>query len=89
MLCHVFKVKNQMVPENLSDCFVSQESMHSYCTRLSEKEGYCLLKVKGSGSKSFSFIGAKLWHSLPTCISEINKFHRFKVAIKSHFLSSM
>jgi hypothetical protein len=89
-LCYdmFLKVKNQIAPGYLGDCFVSQESVHSYCTRLSKKGGYCLPNVEGSWSKSLSFIGAKLWNSLPTCITEINKFHRFKVAIKTHFLSN-
>jgi hypothetical protein len=45
ILCYVFKVVNQMAPEYLSDCFVSQESIHSYCTRLCKKEDIVFLRL--------------------------------------------
>ena len=47
---------------------VLADTVHSYNTRLSQRGGFSLPKVKGSGSKSFSFIGAKLLNTLPTNI---------------------
>ena len=68
---------------------VPQDTGHSYITRLSQREGFSVPKAKSSGSKSFSFIGAKLWNTLPTNISDIDKFQTFEVAIKSHFIKGL
>ena len=54
---------------------VSHDTVHSYSTRFSQRGGFGLPKVKGYGSKSFSFKGAKLWNTLPTNISDIDKLH--------------
>ena len=88
MLCHVFKVKHKLAPSYMNSFLVSQNTVHSYSTRLSEKGGFNLPKAKGSGCKSFSFIGAKLWNNLPCHLTDINNFQSFKVAIKSHLLNS-
>jgi len=88
MLCHVFKVKHKLAPSYMNSFLVSQNTVHSYSTRLSEKCGFNLPKAKGSGCKSFSFIGAKLWNNLPCHLTDINNFQSFKVAIKSHLLNS-
>lgn len=89
MLCHVFKVKHNLAPDYMDYFFTSQDTVHSYSTRLSQKGGFGLPKVKGAGSKSFSFIGAKLWNDLPSNLTDITKYQSFKVAIKGHFLSSI
>jgi hypothetical protein len=89
MLCHVFKTKNGRSPDYMCEHFISQDSVHNYSTRLSQKGGYCLPKVKGQGSKSFAFSGIKLWNDLPVELVEINRLQSFKVAIKSHLMNSI
>lgn len=89
MLCHVFKIRNGLSPDYMSEHFVSQDSMHNYSTRLSKKGGYCLPKVKCHGSKSFSFNSIKLWNSLPESLTEVNRLEGFKVAIKSHLMNNI
>jgi len=59
MLCHVFKVRNNLALSYMDELFVSQDTVHSYNTRFSDKGGYGLPKVKGSGSKSFCFFSVQ------------------------------
>ena len=89
MLCHVFKIRNGLSPDYMTEHFVSQDSMHNYSTRLSKKGGYCLPKVKCHGSKSFSFNSIKLWNSLPESLTEVNRLEGFKVSIKSHLMNNI
>ena len=89
MMCHTFKIKHNLAPDYVDNFLVSQDAVHSYSTRLRQKGGFSLPKVKGSGSKSFSFLAAKLWNILPSHLTDITRFHQFKVAIKSHFLNSI
>jgi hypothetical protein len=89
MLCHVCKITNGLSPDYMSEHFISQDSIHNYSTRLSQKGPYCLPKVKGQGSKSFAFSGIKLWNDLPVNLTKINRLQSFKVAIKSHLMNSI
>jgi hypothetical protein len=73
----------------MSEHFISQDSVHNDSTRLSQKGGYGLPKVKGQGSKSIAFSGIKLWNDLPVELTEINMLQSFKVAIKSHIMNSI
>ena len=79
-------MKHKLAPAYIDYHLAPQDTVHSYSTRLSQKGGFSLPKVKGSGSKSFSCIGAKLWNTLPANISDIDKLQSFKVAIKNHFI---
>ena len=54
-LCHVFKIKNGLAPEYMSENFVPFDTLHSYKTRSSESGCYILPKVKGFGAKYFAF----------------------------------
>ena len=89
MLCHMFKVRNNEAPGYMNDYFVAQDSVHEYNTRLQNKGGYCLPKVKGSGSKSFSFLGSKLWNNLPSNITRLENIKHFKVATKSYLMTNV
>jgi hypothetical protein len=43
MLCYIFKIKNGLSPDYMSEHFISQDSVvHNYSTRLSQKGGYCV-----------------------------------------------
>jgi hypothetical protein len=89
MLCHVFKVRNNLAPSYMDEFFVSQDSVHSYNTRFSNKGGYGLPKVKGSGSKSFCFLASKLWNSLPLFLTTIKHLNNFKVSIKDFLMKNL
>ena len=89
MLCHVFKVKNNLAPEYLCESFVAQSNVHFHSTRLSEKGGYSIPKVKGGGSKSFTFLGSKLWNALPSEITKLKNYQSFKIAVKQTLLNNI
>ncbi len=89
MLCQVFKIRNNTAPMYMREYFVPQDSLHSHNTRLRNKGGYCLPKIKGSGSKSFCFLGAKLWNELPSDITKLSKLTDFKKASKKFLLNSI
>jgi Reverse transcriptase (RNA-dependent DNA polymerase) len=77
MLCHVFKINKNLAPEYLKQLFTSVASSHRYKTRLSTKGGYCVPKVKSFGSKSFCYMGSKLWNKLLPEVTETNKYYVF------------
>jgi len=89
VLCHVFKIKHKLAPAYMAYHLVPQDTVHSYRTRLSQRGGFSLPNVNGSGSKSFSFVNAKLLNTLPANISDIAKLQSFKVAIKSFFIKGL
>ena len=87
-LCHVFKIKNDLCPDYMSQHFVTQNSVHSYRTRSSQNGSFVPPKVKGFGIKSFSYLGCKLWNLLPPKIRDVPCLTKFKRAVKDHFLKS-
>ena len=89
ILCHVFKIKYGLAPDYMGEHFISQDTVHSYSTRLSHKGAFAVPKVKGFGSRSFSYIGCTLWNKLPFNITQINKLSAFKCAIKKHFMDNI
>ena len=88
MLSHVFKIRHGLDSPYLAEYFKQLNSVHSYSTRLSHKGAYALATVKSAGSKTFSYMGAKLWNELPSNIIDMNDFSTFKSAVICHFLDS-
>ena len=88
MLCHVFKIINNLAPQYLKQFFL-QTKQHSHLTRLSVKGGFGIPKVKSCGSKSFCFNAAKLWNNLPSMVAQIPKYKTFKVAVKNELLNQV
>lgn len=89
ILCHVFKVKKGLAPDYMLEGFISQDSIHSYKTRLSKKGAFAIPKVKGFGSKSFCFLGCSMWNSLPAELSHIGRLLPFKSAVKQYLMDSL
>jgi len=56
----MFKLKNNIAPAYMIYHLVPQDTVHSFSTRLTQRGGFSLPKVKGSGTKYFSCIGAKV-----------------------------
>jgi len=86
-LCHVFKIKNGLAPEYMSENFVPFDTLHSYKTRSSESGCYILPKVKGFGAKSFAFNACVLWNKLPSALRNITSISTFKLSVKTHLLN--
>ena len=87
LLCHMFKINNNVAPDYLKQNFIPQTAQHNHRTRLSVKGGYCIPKVKTSGSKSFCYIATKLWNNLPAEVINCKTYKSFKNYVKDYMLS--
>ena len=85
MFCHVHKINKGIAQRYMKQYFLSQIYVHSYSTRLSTKSGYCITRVKRSGTKYYCYTGSKLWKNLPADISIFKEYKPFKDDVK-HFL---
>ena len=83
----MFKIKHKLAPAFMDYHQVPQDTVHS--DRVSKRGGFSLPKDKGSGSKSFSFMGDKLQNTLPANISDIDKVQPLKADITSHFIKGL
>ena len=82
---HVFNCIEEQAPEYLQ-VFERVNESHHYNTRHSVN---ALIIPKGGsyGMKSFHYIGAKIWNSLPDEIQTTSSKSLFKVRCKKHFMS--
>ena len=72
---------NKLLPNHFDDCFIPISSIHSYATRLSIFNNLFLPKVNSSSGKcSLTFVGLKVWSSIPNCVKSSATFaFRWKV----------
>ena len=82
---HVFNCIDEQAPEYLQ-VFERVNESHHYNTRHSVN-ALNLPKVGSYGIKSFRYIGAKIWNSLPHEIQTSFSNSLFKVRYKKHFMS--
>ena len=82
---YVFNCIDEQAPEYLQVFEKVNESQH-YNTRHSDNAPI-LPKVGSYGIKSFHYIGAKIWNSLPDEIQTKFSKSLFKVRCKKHFMS--
>ena len=82
---HVFNCINEQAPEYLQ-VFGRVNESHHYNTRHSVN-ALILPKAGSHGIKSFHYIGAKIWNSLPDEIQTTFSKSLFKVRCKKHFMS--
>ena len=82
---HVFNCIGEQAPEYLQ-VFERVNESHHYNTRHSVN-ALILPKVGSYGIKSFHYIGAKIWNSLPDEIQTTFSKSLFKVRCKKHFMS--
>ena len=82
---HVFNCIDEQAPEYLQ-VFERVNESHHYNTRHSVN-ALILPKVGSYGMKSFHYIGAKIWNSLPDEIQTTSSKSLFKVRCKKHFMS--
>ena len=62
----MYKSKNELAPEYLSNLIVSANNKESYDTRFSSSDNFLVPKPNTELYKSsFSFSGPKVWNSLP------------------------
>ena len=82
---HVFNCIDEQAPKYLQ-VFERVNESHHYNTRHSVN-ALILPKVGSYGIKSFHYIGAKIWNSLPDEIQTTFSKSLFKVRCKKHFMS--
>ena len=82
---HVFNCIDEQAPEYLQ-VFERVNESHHYNTRHSVN-ALILPNVGSYGMKSFHYIGAKIWNSLPDEIQTTSSKSLFKVRCKKHFMS--
>ena len=67
-------VKNRAAPVNILNLFQNTSDIHSYNTRSSKSNNFYIKQSKLEiQRKSFSYVGAKWWNEVPSCIRELPK----------------
>ena len=81
----IWKSKNELAPEYISEMFVPIRSTHHHNTRLAEFGFQNTKKNLHYGTRSFSHYGCQLWNSLPRDVQASRKLNDFKEKLKNHF----
>jgi len=79
--CH-----NKLLPNHFDEYFIPISSIHSHSTRLATSTNLFLPRVNSSSGKfSLTFVGLKVWSSLPHDIKSSTTF-TFKWKLKKHLI---
>ena len=79
----MYKSKNEIAPEYLSNLIVSANNKESYDTRISSSDNLLVPKPNTEMDKSsFSLSGPKVWNSLPNEIKTSKTVFEFKNSYK-------
>jgi len=77
---------NKMLPNHFDEYFIPISSIHSHSTRLATSNNLFLPRVNSSSGKcSLTFVGPKVWSSIPNDIKSSTTF-TFKWKLKKHLL---
>ena len=76
----IFKAVNGMLPEYISDLFVVRNNVK--CLRGTNKLVVPHKKTSNFDLKSTTFIGAKVWNSLPDKLRKTKILKKFKKAVR-------
>ena len=71
ILCHVYKIHNNLAPSYLHENFVQQNTVHSYRTRFSSDGCFCISSIKSAGAKSFVCNVCSMWNHLPVSLKNV------------------
>ena len=79
----MFKLKNQLPPENFNSFFVSVSAIHNYNTRINQSDNKSLPRERTLfGQQKLEYKGVKIWNNLPNCIKYISTLSRFSHNLK-------
>ena len=68
----MFKLKNQLLPENFNSFFVSVSAIHKYNIRKNQNDNKFLPRERTIfGQQKLEYKGVKIWNNLPSCIKYI------------------
>ena len=77
---------NKLLPNHFDEYFIPISSIHSHSTRLATSNSLFSLRVTySSGKCSFTFVGPKVWSSIPNDIKPSTTF-TFQRKLKKHLL---
>ena len=80
----MYSYYNKLLPNHFDDYFISMSSIHSHSIRLSTSNNLFLPRVKSSSGKySLTFVGLKVWSSMPDDIKSATTY-AFKWKLKKH-----
>jgi len=79
---------NKLLPNHFDDYFIQISSIHSYSTRLTTSNNLFLLRVTSSSGKySLTFVGQKVYFSIPDGIKSLAATFTFKWKLKKHLFA--
>ena len=85
----MFKLENQLLPENFNSFFVSVFAIHKYNTRINQSENKFLPRERIIfGPQKLEYKGVKIWNNLPNCIKYIPMLSKFSHNLKKTILVS-
>ena len=84
-LLHVFKIRNNLAPDYLSNRFTLVEQTHQHNTR-GRRFNFSISSSISDSLATFSYTAAILWNALPTSIKEITSLSVFRKRLRSHLL---
>ena len=85
----LFKLKNQLLPENFNSFFVSVSATHIYNTRINQSDNKFLPKTSNIfGQQKLKYKGVKIWNNLPNGINYIQTLFKFSHNVKKTILES-
>jgi len=77
---------NKLLPTHFDEYFIPISSIHSHSTRLATSSNLFLPRVNSSSGKcSLTFVGPKVWSSIPNDIKYSTAL-TFKWKLKKHLL---
>ena len=83
-----FKFKNNLLPSSLSNLYTSTNLIHSHNTRSSQHSFFLNRQNSSQGLCSLSYLGTKLWSTIPINIKNSKTLSNFTVKMKLHLLSN-
>ena len=80
----MYKTLNGMTPEYLRSSFVARDNLNSYHLRNTENTLVLPQPRTDYLKKSFSYMGAQLWNSLPIELRQATSLNAFKTKLRRH-----
>ena len=85
----MFKLKNQLLPENFNSFFVSVSAIHKYNIRINQSENKFLPRERTIfGQQKLEYKGVKIWNNLPNFNKYIPPLSKFLHNMKETTLES-
>ena len=83
----MYKYCNNLLPLTFNNTFTTNANNHKYSTRHASDFALPNCKLE-FGSKSISYLGVKVWNTIPTQVKNSKSIHSFKTNYKKSFIFS-